>query len=109
MRLVVLSVLLLVAVVILKVTNAQDPQEVKKAATEAKKEAKPADAKECPGMAAAKTAETKPCCHEKSAEKSADCKAKAEAGKGATAETKAECCKGVTAEAKTEAKPCCAK
>jgi hypothetical protein len=105
---VALSVLLLVAVVILKVAIAQDP--VKKAAPETKKECcKPATAKECPMMTAAKEGEAKACDHAKTTEMSADCKSKAEGCKGATAEAKAECCKGVTAEAKAEAKPCCAK
>jgi len=97
-----LSVLLLVAVVILKVSYAQDPQEVKKAATETKKDTKCATAKECPGMTAAKTGDAKPCDQAKTAEMSADNKEKSEGAKSVTAEAGAP-------EAKAEAKPCCAK
>jgi hypothetical protein len=103
---VALSVLLLVAVVILKVSYAQDPQEVKKAATETKKDVNCAAVKECPGMTASKTADAKACDHAKTTEMSADSKTKTE-GKDATA--KAACCEGATATAKAEAKPCCAK
>ena len=94
-----LSVLLLVAVVILKVSYAQDPQEVKKATTtETKKDTNCAAAKECPGMTAAKTGDAKEC----DQAKTADSKEKSEGSKSVTEA-------GATAEAKAEAKPCCAK
>jgi hypothetical protein len=105
---VALSVLLLVAVVILKVSYAQDPQEVKKAATETKKDVNCAAVKECPGMTASKTADAKACDHAKTTEMSADNKTKTE-GKDATTEAKVGCCEGAIATAKAEAKPCCSK
>ena len=109
---VALSVLLLVAVVILKVANAQDPQDVKKAATETKKECcKSATAKECPMMASAKTGEAKACDHAKCHRNKADLQAqKLQSCKVQLQKPSRMLQRNVTAEtAKAEPKPCCKK
>jgi hypothetical protein len=112
--LVVLSTLLLVAIVILKVANAQtNPQEVKKASTETKMDCtKCPQAKDCPMMTAAKTSDTKACDPAKCKGMTADaskCTAKTEGCKEMSTEAKAACCKGATADAKAEPKACCKK